>query len=85
MQVKYEKIPQAIYWYKLATTLDMDLKNGGFFEPDYKDYIPYINLCVCYYKIGDIKNAIKYNEMAGKIKPSSSSYLYNKDFFKNYN
>lgn len=79
-----EKIEQAIYWYKLALTITPDLKSGGFFELDYFNFIPYIQLCVCYYKLGDIKKSIEYNELAGKIKPKNKSYLANKEFFKNY-
>lgn len=83
--LRNNNINQAIYWYKLATTLTPNLKSGGFYETDYFNFIPYIQLCVCYYKLGDIKNSIKYNDMAGKFKPNDSSYLTNKEFFKNYN
>lgn len=83
--LRNNKIEQAIYWYKLAPTLTPNLESGGFYETDYFNFIPYIQLCVCYYKLGDIKNSIKYNDMAGKFKPNDSSYLTNKEFFKNYN
>ena len=29
-----------------------------------------MQLCVCYFRIGDIENSKKYNELAGKIKPN---------------
>lgn len=83
--LRNNNISQAIYWYKLATTLTPNLESGGFYETDYFNFIPYIQLCVCYYKLGDIKNSIKYNDMAGKFKPNDNSYLTNKEFFKNYN
>lgn len=83
--LRNNNINQAIYWYKLASTLTSNLESGGFYETDYFNFIPYIQLCVCYYKLGDIKNSIKYNDMAGKFKPNDSSYLTNKEFFKNYN
>ncbi len=72
----------AIYWYKLATTLNMDISKGGFENIDYYGYIPYISICVCYYKLGKIEEANKYNEKAGKIKPSDDKYLYNKKYFE---
>lgn len=83
--LRNNKIEQAIYWYKLAPTLTPNLESGGFYETDYFNFIPYIQLCVCYYKLGDIKKSIKYNDMAGKFKPNDNSYLTNKEFFKNYN
>lgn len=82
--LRNENISQAIYWYKLATTITSDLETGGFYEPDYCNFIPYIQLCVCYYKLGDIEKSIEFNEKAGKIKPKNESYLLNKDFFENY-
>lgn len=74
---------QAIYWYKQATNIKLDISKGGFYDLDCYNFIPYIQLCVCYYKIGDIKESIKYNELAGKIKPTNSSYILNKEFFNN--
>lgn len=82
--LRENKIKQAIYWYKMAILDKPDLKSGGFFELDYYGFIPYIQLCVCYYRLGDIQKSIEYNELAGKIKPKDKSYLQNKEFFKSY-
>ena len=71
----------AIYWYKRATNCVLDTTKGGFYSLDCYNYLPYIQLCVCYYKIGNIEQAIKYNELAGKEKPTAPDYLYNKSFF----
>ncbi len=75
----------AIYWLKEALDKKYDISSGGFFSKDYYDFIPYINLCVCYYHLGDIDHAIEYNEMAGSIKPENPSYLNNKTFFESKN
>lgn len=72
----------AIYWYTQATQQEYDISSGGFFIKDYYDFIPYIQLCVCYYNIGNMENAILYNDLAGKIKPTNQSYLHNISFFK---
>lgn len=76
------KFNEAIFWYKLATTLTPDLSTGAFYNLDAYNFIPYIELSVCYYKINDIKESKKYNEMAGKTKPYSKLYLNNKKFFE---
>ena len=70
------------YWYLQATTLNEDTTNGGFYKSDFKDYIPYINLCICYYNLGDMKNAKKYNDLAGIVKPNDKFFLYNSTLFK---
>lgn len=72
---------EAIYWYKKATTLPIDTTKGGFYNLDCYNFLPYLQLCVCYYKLGNIQEAIKYNELAGKDKPNNSAYLLNKEFF----
>ncbi len=71
----------AIYWYKQAIKIKPNLKSGAFCNLDYYKFIPYLNLCLCYYMLGDIETSKKYNEKAGKIKPKSEKYLYNKNFF----
>ena len=73
-----KKFEQAIYWYTVATTCCRDDTNGGFIYIDCYDYIPYIQLCVCYYFLQDYQKANHYNELAGKCKPNDESYLYNK-------
>ena len=78
-----KKYAVAIYWYKEATKCKYDISSGGFLNKDYYGFIPYIQLCVCYYAIGDISEAMLYNKKAGRIKPNNSSYLYNVHLFEN--
>lgn len=76
-----EKYEIAIYWYKSALEIPMNEKNGGFVIADCYGFIPCIQLCVCYDKMGDFIKACEYNEKAGKIKPNSEAYLKNKEYF----
>lgn len=71
----------AIFWYELAASRTMNCKGGGFYLIDCYGYIPYIQLCVCYDKLGERMKAIEYNEKAGQIKPQDKSYLHNKHYF----
>lgn len=72
----------AIFWYELAATRKLDQSSGGFKMMDCYGYIPYLQLCVCYDRIGDREKAIKYNEMAAAIKPNDAKVLYNRAYFK---
>ncbi len=72
----------AIYWYKTALNMPKNEYSGGFMLPDCYDYIPYLQLCVCYDKLGDLQTAGAYNEKAGACKPYSRAYLYNKQYFE---
>ena len=71
----------AAFWYELAATRPMDDKNGGFCLPDCYGYIPYMQLCVCYDRLGERKKAEEYNEKAGRLKPEDKSYLHNCAYF----
>lgn len=71
----------AAYWYTTAASCERDSKSGGFFLPDCYDYIPNIQLCVCYDRLGNRDKAIEHNEKAGRAKPNDASYLYNKTYF----
>lgn len=78
-----EKYEAAIYWYNQAGQKTFNVNSAGFYIKDCYDYIPYIGLCVCYFKLGDLVNSNKYNELAGKIKPNDTTYINNAKYFKN--
>lgn len=71
----------AIFWYKLATTSESKIENGGFCEPLYKTYYPLLQLSCCHYYLNDINNAIKYNNKAGKY-INSNAVKNNKIFYE---
>lgn len=71
----------SIYWYKIALNTPKNERSDGFVLPDCYDYIPLLQLCVCYDKLGDRQKAKEYNERAGERKPYSQAYLYNKRYF----
>lgn len=71
----------AIYWFEEALSKEYTTSSGGFFIKDYYDFVPFIELSLCYYYLGDIPKANEYNEKAGKIKPNHPSYLNNKSFY----
>lgn len=71
----------AVYWYEAALHTPRNEYANGFVLPDCYDYIPLLQLCVCYDKMGDRQKAKEYNERAGVCKPYSRAYLYNKQYF----
>lgn len=77
-----ERYRQAAYWYQTAASCEREDQSGGFVLPDCYDYIPYLQLCVCYDRMGDYITASMYNEKAGKCKPDSEAYLANKTYFE---
>lgn len=72
----------AVFWYQTALRSKKETASG-FFRKDCYDFIPYIQMCVCYDKLGDPEKAEEYNEKAGQIKPYDESYKFNKEYFRN--
>ena len=73
---------QSIFWYTLATTRPKEEKNGGFVLPEYYDIIPYLQLCVCYDRLGEKETARKYHALVGSINDQHPSYLQNEKYFQ---
>lgn len=73
--------PQAIYWYQEATGKIPEPRSGGFVLADCYGFIPYMQLCVCYFRLGDTKTARQYHKMAQELKPYDPSVQYNESYF----
>ncbi len=74
----------AIFWYRLATTLPRSDNSGAFVLPDCYDFIPYLQLCVCYDRLGDIPNARLYHQKAASCKPTDPAVIHNEAYFSSF-
>ncbi|GHU53276.1 glycosyl transferase [Clostridia bacterium] len=70
---------RAIWWYESA--LKCTPSNGGFNVTDCYGFNPYLQLCICYDKLGDKQTAIEYNKKAEAIKPDHPSVVFNNNYF----
>ncbi|WP_024622099.1 glycosyltransferase [Metaclostridioides mangenotii] len=72
---------QSIYWYKVALSKDINEIKQGFKFNDCYDFIPSIQLSVCYDRLGDVEKAIFYHEKSKKLKPNNEAVLYNENYY----
>jgi len=79
--MRENNVNSAIYWYQSAISAQTDVKSGGFVNLAYGGFIPYMQLCVLYDRLGDYPRANAFNEAAGKIKPHNPNFLSNKKYF----
>lgn len=77
-----EEYEKAVYWYKQALKAKYDEFSGAFVNKDFYDYIPVIQLCVCYDRLGDRKKAFKYHMLSKKLKPEAEAVKLNEKYFK---
>lgn len=84
--LRENKIDEAIFWYKLAINLHPREDDMALISHDTYTYLPWIQLCVCYFRKGDMKESFRCNEMAARYKPNDYAVKYNKNYFtKNKN
>ena len=72
---------QAIFWYEVALSCVRDDTSGAFVKEDCYGYTPSLQLCVCWWKLGNKEKAILYNEKAASFKPNSKEVLQNREYF----
>ncbi|MBO5022275.1 MAG: glycosyltransferase [Clostridia bacterium] len=73
----------AIYYYKLALSSAPNTKGGGFVNVDACTFLPALQLCFCYNKIGDNLTALHYHQISKNFKPDDEKVKYNDEYFKN--
>lgn len=74
-----ENYETAIYWFKQAVTV---VDSQWFRNAAYQTWMPLLQLCVCYDRIGDYESAYMYNELAAKHYPDHPSVQFNREYFK---
>jgi len=82
--IQYEEMKdyeRAISWYDIATKLTKPENTMGAVMHDFYEYIPYASMGICYFKLKNIQQAIKYNEKAAEFKPDSFVVNNNRKYF----
>lgn len=76
------RLQQAIYWYEQAAEQTPQEESGGFVLRDCYDYIPYVQLCVCYDQLGNHEKAYTYHTLAKALKPEAEAVKLNQTYFE---
>ena len=75
------RFPVAAYWFEAALSCPFQPEKGGFVQTDCYGFLPHIQLCVCYDKMGDYARAEAHNEKAGEYRPDAEAYHINRAYF----
>jgi len=76
------QLKQAAFWYKIATELEKPVDCWGMVNHACWTWLPHLQLCVCYDKLGKHELACKHNELAAVYAPDHSAVLYNRKYFE---
>ncbi|TNJ62997.1 glycosyltransferase [Paenibacillus hemerocallicola] len=71
----------AAYWYDQATKLVRPESSMGMLQLDCWTWLPHLQLCVCYDRMGKRELAIRHNELAASYAPDHPSVLANAAYF----
>ena len=74
------KYKLALYWYNLAATTPIP-KDAGYLNKEYYTWLPHLQMCLCYYKLGNSEKAEEHNLIAHKYHPTHPSIISNIKFF----
>ena len=80
-----KKYEIAAYWYNLAITAKIDTQSGAFVDKNSYTLYPALQLCVCYYKLGDIEKAYHYHLISKGFNENDERVKFNEKVFKNKN
>ncbi len=67
----------AAFWYHLATQLTMPSDSWGFVHHACWTWLPHLQLCVCYFYMGEYELAYQHNEKAKQYVPHHPAVLHN--------
>lgn len=66
-----------------AGSPDRKMDRGGRFrDAGVRGYIPYLQMCVCYDRLGEWKTAERYNELAERCRPGTETCQLNRKYFE---
>lgn len=78
--MELEQYEQAVYWFKLAPSLPK-ISEPGTEIYSASTWLPNLQLCVCYDKLGDHTYADFCNEISFGHYPENPSAIYNRDYY----
>ncbi|TQK53827.1 glycosyltransferase involved in cell wall biosynthesis [Brevibacillus sp. AG162] len=76
-----QDFPKAIYWYRQATLLERPQGSMGKVDESAWTWLPHIQLCYCYDRLGDQRKAKIHHDMAKLYYPTHPSVAYNEAYF----
>ncbi|MBR5560649.1 MAG: glycosyltransferase [Clostridia bacterium] len=74
-------LPAAAFWYRAALQCDLPKDHRAFVFPDAYGYVPLMQLCVIYDRMGDPVRASRMNEQALLLHPGDAGALSNRAYF----
>ncbi|WP_419886100.1 glycosyltransferase [Paenibacillus sp. B-A-8] len=79
-----QRFENAVFWYKLATEVPKPTEPNARIDNSAWTWLPHLQLCVCYDRLGQHEEANYHNELARGYVPKHPSVIANRDYLKQY-
>ncbi len=79
--LQHAKYHEAIFWYRIATQLEKPKDGWGNTSHGCWTWLPHLQLCVCYDRLGQRETACTHNEIAAAFIPNDPRIIYNRQYF----
>lgn len=76
------QLDQAIFWYKTATQPEVTANTWGMSNIPCQTWLPHLQLCVCYSKVGKYDLAYQHNKLAAAFIPNDPRIQHNKEYLE---
>lgn len=73
---------KAIYWFRQATMLERPRDAMGMTDESAWTWLPHLQLCYCYDRVGEQSKAKIHHDMAKMYNPTHPSVVYNEAYFR---
>ncbi len=71
----------AIFWFRAALDAPLPEDDRGFRDTTRALFDPLLGLCVCYDRLGNRSQALRYHLQAAALRPEAPAVLYNQRYF----
>ena len=74
---------KAIQWFRLALEIEEE-DHAGFKQLAYATWYPHLQLCYCYWEIGEEEKSLTHHKKSREYSPNDVNVKKNEEFFKSY-
>ena len=80
--LEQSQVKQGAFWYKVALDCVPEKGSIAIDNKDYYTFIPSLQLCLCYFKMGNLNCSYFFNELADTFIQGSEKVEYNRAYFR---
>ena len=79
--IEKSQLKQSAFWYQVAMDCVPEKGNPAIDNRDYYTWVPSLQLCLCYFQMGNLDCSYFFNELTATFIPNSEKVEYNRKYF----